>query len=219
LPQELYGGPVVGAITSAFSRLFTTYVQRIGFTCGMRDLLLTDSHEKARAAALAMAEGAAVQAGAELASLKLPEACTAAPLGSELLRAAECRVRLALRPRFRQNATIHTLHDQRCSSALNACASAVTKACFPGGLARKFQQNCMSLMTTTGAKGGLVNFSQISAMLGQQDLEGRRVPRMASGSTLPSFLAFDAGARSCGFVADRFLTGMFKSKPGQCRVS
>lgn len=201
---------MVGAITSALSRLLTTYVQHIGFTCGIRDLLLTDSHERLRANALEVAEGIAVTSGAELVGEKLPEASASAPLGSELLRAAEQRVRHALRPRYRQNSSMRTMHDQRCSSALNACASAVTKACFPGGLIRKFQQNCMSLMTTTGAKGGLVNFSQISAMLGQQDLEGRRVPRMASGSTLPSFHAFDAGARSCGFVADRFLTGMFK---------
>ena len=46
-----------------------------------------------------------------------------------------------------------------------------------------------------GAKGSLVNFSQISCLLGQQELEGRRVPRMASGKTLPCFRPFDAGAR------------------------
>ena len=48
-------------------------------------------------------------------------------------------------------------------------------------------------MTVTGAKGSLVNFSQISCLLGQQELEGRRVPRMASGKTLPCFSPFDAG--------------------------
>lgn len=87
----------------------------------------------------------------------------------------------------------------------------MTNGCFPGGLVRPFLKNCMSLMTTTGAKGGLVNFSQIAAMLGQQDLEGRRVPRMSSGKTLPCFIAFDAGARANGFVADRFLTGALHS--------
>ena len=39
-------------------------------------------------------------------------------------------------------------------------------------------------MTGTGAKGGGVNFSQISVMLGQQELEGRRVPLSPSGYTL-----------------------------------
>ena len=41
-----------------------------------------------------------------------------------------------------------------------------------------------------------------------QELEGRRVPRMASGKTLPCFAPFDPGARSGGFVGDRFLTGL-----------
>jgi len=34
------------------------------------------------------------------------------------------------------------------------------------------------------------------------------VPRMASGRTLPCFTPFDPGARSGGFIADRFLTGL-----------
>ena len=173
----------------------------------MSDLRLTPSHEGARAAALSRAEAIAVSTGADLAHVKLPAAVAAAQPGDEVLRAAEARVRAALRPRYRQLATMGAVHDARCSSALNPCASAVTKACFPQGLVKPFLRNCMSLMTTTGAKGGLVNFSQITAMLGQQDLEGRRAPRMASGKTLPSFAAFDAGARSCGFIADRFLTG------------
>ena len=41
-----------------------------------------------------------------------------------------------------------------------------------------------------------------------QELEGRRVPRMASGKTLPCFAAYDPGARSGGFIADRFLSGL-----------
>ena len=71
--------------------------------------------------------------------------------------------------------------------ALNA------QVCLPKGQIKPFPHNCLSLMTVTGAKGSLVNFSQISCLLGQQELEGRRVPRMASGKTLPCFSPFDAG--------------------------
>jgi hypothetical protein len=49
--------------------------------------------------------------------------------------------------------------------------------------------------TRAGAKGSMVNFSQISCLLGQQELEGRRVPRMSSGKTLPCFRPYDACAR------------------------
>ena len=61
---------------------------------------------------------------------------------------------------------------------------------------------------TTGAKGSIVNQSQVSCALGQQALEGRRVPRMSSGRTLPSFAPFDINPRADGFVMDRFLTGI-----------
>ena len=63
-------------------------------------------------------------------------------------------------------------------------------------------------MTVSGAKGGSVNFAQISALLGQQELEGRRVPRMASGKTLPCFSPWDTAARAGGYIADRFLDGI-----------
>jgi DNA-directed RNA polymerase I subunit RPA1 len=44
--------------------------------------------------------------------------------------------------------------------------------------------------------------------LGQQELEGKRVPLMSSGRTLPSFKAFDTSSRAGGFIRNRFLTGI-----------
>jgi DNA-directed RNA polymerase I subunit RPA1 len=66
----------------------------------------------------------------------------------------------------------------------------------------------MSMMTSTGAKGSMVNFSQISGCLGQQELEGRRVPVMVSGKTLPSFAAWDTRPRAGGYITQRFLSGI-----------
>ena len=63
-------------------------------------------------------------------------------------------------------------------------------------------------MVTTGAKGSIVNQSQVSCALGQQALEGRRVPRLSSGRTLPAFAPYDVNPRADGFVMDRFLTGI-----------
>nr|ACN85301.1 putative RNA polymerase A(I) large subunit [Oryza coarctata] len=73
---------------------------------------------------------------------------------------------------------------------------------------KPFPGNCLSLMTQTGAKGGLVNMTQISSLLGQQELEGKRVPRMISGKTLPCFPPWDTSSRAGGFISDRFLTGL-----------
>lgn len=63
-------------------------------------------------------------------------------------------------------------------------------------------------MVMTGAKGGVVNQTQISALLGQQSLEGRRVPKMQNGKTLPSFLPYDPNPRSSGYISDRFISGL-----------
>lgn len=49
---------------------------------------------------------------------------------------------------------------------------------------------------------------QISCLLGQIELEGRRPPLMLSGRSLPSFLPYDVSPRAGGFVTGRFLTGI-----------
>lgn len=47
--------------------------------------------------------------------------------------------------------------DRMMSSALNKLTSKVNNMLFPKGLLKPFPRNCLSLMTTTGAKGGLVS--------------------------------------------------------------
>lgn len=91
---------------------------------------------------------------------------------------------------------------------MHQLSSDIMQLCIPNGILCSFGHNGLTIMTSSGAKGSIVNFSQISCLLGQQELEGKRVPRMMSGKTLPCFLAFDPGARSCGFITDRFLTGL-----------
>lgn len=106
------------------------------------------------------------------------------------------QVRKLLSERYRANSHATGIsHDMKASGTMHPLSSDVIKACLPGGQVKAFPANCLSTMTITGAKGSLVNFSQISCLLGQQELEGRRVPRMASGKSLPCFRPYDAGAR------------------------
>ncbi|KAH0472774.1 MAG: hypothetical protein KVP17_001460 [Porospora cf. gigantea B] len=72
----------------------------------------------------------------------------------------------------------------------------------------KYPFNGFSSMITTGAKGSKVNYAMIAGMLSQQSLEGKRVPIMVSGRTLPSFARYDWGARAGGLITDRYLTGL-----------
>jgi DNA-directed RNA polymerase beta' subunit len=76
------------------------------------------------------------------------------------------------------------------------------------GLSLKFPVNMFSMMVQTGAKGSVLNHTQCSCMLGQQTLEGARVPVMASGATLPCYPQYSPNPRHWGFVGDRFLTGL-----------
>lgn len=49
---------------------------------------------------------------------------------------------------------------------------------------------------------------QISCLLGQIELEGRRPPLMPSGKFLPCFQPYDPALGAGGFVSGRFLTGI-----------
>ncbi|KAJ3039738.1 hypothetical protein HK097_002758 [Rhizophlyctis rosea] len=93
-------------------------------------------------------------------------------------------------------------------SVTNKITSSIISTCIPDHLFKPFPANNMQMMTVSGAKGSNVNVSQISCLLGQQELEGRRVPVMVSGKTLPSFRRFDQGARAGGYITGRFLTGV-----------
>ncbi|EPY82079.1 DNA-directed RNA polymerase I subunit RPA1 [Camelus ferus] len=82
------------------------------------------------------------------------------------------------------------------------------RVCMPFGLHRQFPENNLQMMVQSGAKGSTVNTMQISCLLGQIELEGRRPPLMASGKSLPCFKPYEFTPRAGGFVTGRFLTGI-----------
>ena len=63
-------------------------------------------------------------------------------------------------------------------------------------------------MVLTGAKGSNVNMQMITSLLGQQELEGKRVPKMPNGKTLPCYVPYDPNPRSSGYISDRFISGL-----------
>ena len=196
--HELYGPTASGRFLSALSRLFTYYLQTHGFTCSIEDLFLVRDAEVARAERLQEADIASFDAVKSFMGLT--------KLGHESKEKE--KVHDALVERLRDRPGDEVALDARSTNHLHPISSSVVKACLPSGSRVAFPANGMSLMTSSGAKGSNVNFSQISCLLGQQELEGRRVPRMVSGKTLPSFTPFDVRARAGGFVADRFLSGL-----------
>ena len=57
--------------------------------------------------------------------------------------------------------------DNEIKSTMGQMTSKVLKDCIPNGLIKRFPKNMISAMVQTGAKGGIVNQTQISALLGQ----------------------------------------------------
>jgi len=203
---ELYGPDFAGRILNAFGRLFTYYLQDAGQSCGIEALTLTRRAEGERSRLLKKVIDDNFKAFAAFADGESVMDSLSGPLPSnkEVLRSERKVDELFAADK---KATKIKL-DGAMQSVVNKSASDVIKACLPGGLERPFQKNDFSTMVLTGAKGSAVNQSQISCFLGQQALEGLRVPIMISGKTLPSFRPYDSNPRANGFIQDRFLTGV-----------
>ena len=72
----------------------------------------------------------------------------------------------------------------------------------------KAQNNRFATMVEAGSKGSDINISQMIACLGQQTIEGKRVPYGFENRTLPHFTKFDDSATARGFVENSFISGL-----------
>ncbi|KAL9624327.1 MAG: hypothetical protein Q9160_001574 [Pyrenula sp. 1 TL-2023] len=68
--------------------------------------------------------------------------------------------------------------------------------------------NAPMVMATSGSKGSNVNVAQMMALLGQQDIEGKRVMDGFQDRTLPHFVKHVRSPPSKGFVRNSFFTGL-----------
>lgn len=194
---ELYGADVAGRLLGILSRLFTKFLQHRAFTCRVDDLTLTPEGNAKRRELLQ--KGANL--GTEGAIENFPSLSTTPP-EERLSKLSDL-----LEDVLRDDSKMAGL-DMTVKGKLARLTKSIADACMPHGLLRQFPHNHMQAMTLSGAKGSAVNAQQISCALGQQELEGRRVPVMVSGKTLPSFKPFETKAIAGGYVASRFLTGV-----------
>lgn len=213
---ECYGPSRAGLLLNALGRLFIAYIQYYaGHSCRMEDLILTPEADKKRRQVVQEAysigsHAAKAWADSDGGKVDIPDVAqlpkSRVPLKPHENAATSLRIaELLSGGDGKQNAAAL---DGFMQSQVNPLASSIIKLCLPDGLVVPFPENTFGLMTTTGAKGSMVNQSQVCCSLGQQALEGRRVPRLSSGRTLPSFAPYDPNPRADGFIADRFLTGV-----------
>ena len=194
--HEVYGPTVAGKMLSILGRLLTKFLHMRAFTCGMDDLRLTASGEQIRRDKLAEARHIGLEVAAKYVTLHDQTPTDTDP---ELLS----RLEDVMRDDAKQAGL-----DMMMNKRSGQLSTDITLACLPSGLVKQFPKNQMQNMTVSGAKGSAVNANLISCNLGQQVLEGRRVPVMVSGKSLPCFRPFETDIRAGGYVVNRFLTGI-----------
>ncbi|XP_065055867.1 DNA-directed RNA polymerase I subunit RPA1-like [Rhopilema esculentum] len=192
---EVYGGVTSGKLLSALARLFTIYLRLRGFSLGVEDILVTQKANRKRWQLIESSRCCGEEAAAS--ALGLPENCERNELTERLQKAQYSNQGIDLKQL-----------DLAMKKQTDMYQNKINSACVPQGLYRQFPDNSLQLMVQSGAKGSSVNCMQISSLLGQIELEGRRPPLMLSGRSLPSFLAYDTSPRAGGFVDGRFLTGI-----------
>ncbi|TPX53811.1 DNA-directed RNA polymerase [Synchytrium endobioticum] len=73
--------------------------------------------------------------------------------------------------------------------------------------------NNVKQMVVSGSKGSYINISQMTACVGQQNVEGRRIPYGFQYRTLPHFVKDDHSPEARGFVENSYLRGL---TPQEC---
>ncbi|XP_013195797.1 DNA-directed RNA polymerase I subunit RPA1 [Amyelois transitella] len=191
---ELYGGDSSSALLSSFSKVFTFYLQWIGFTLGVKDILVVDESDLKRDDYIR-----SVRDSGRVAAIK----ATDLPLDVDEGKLKNIIEEMHTKdPKFRANL------DRQYKTMLDSYTNNINKVCLSEGLLEKFPYNNLQLMVQSGAKGSTVNTMQISCLLGQIELEGKRPPLMISGRSLPSFPPYDVSPRAGGFIDGRFMTGI-----------
>ncbi|XP_016835900.2 DNA-directed RNA polymerase I subunit RPA1 isoform X2 [Cricetulus griseus] len=193
---EIYGGETSGRVLTCLARLFTAYLQLYrGFTLGVEDILVKPDADVKRQRIIE--ESTQCGPRAVRAALNLPEAASCDEIQGKWQDA-----------HLGKDQRDFNMIDMKFKEEVNHYSNEINKACMPFGLHRQFPENNLQMMVQSGAKGSTVNTMQISCLLGQIELEGRRPPLMASGKSLPCFEPYEFTPRAGGFVTGRFLTGI-----------
>ena len=70
------------------------------------------------------------------------------------------------------------------------------------------QDNRFVVMVNAGSKGSELNISQMISCLGQQNVDGKRIPYGFQDRTLPHFTKYDDSPGARGFVESSFISGL-----------
>ncbi|CAG8462663.1 13152_t:CDS:2 [Cetraspora pellucida] len=100
--------------------------------------------------------------------------------------------------------TIRETFEHRVNKELNTARDAAGKSAEQS----LKEENNVKQMVIAGSKGSFINISQMTACVGQQNVEGKRIPFGFKFRTLPHFTKDDHSPESRGFVENCYLRGL-----------
>jgi DNA-directed RNA polymerase beta' subunit len=94
--------------------------------------------------------------------------------------------------------------ETQVNSILNQATSESGKI----GLKNLNKDNRFVIMVNAGSKGSELNISQMISCLGQQNVDGKRIPYGFESRTLPHFTKYDDSPSARGFVESSYINGL-----------
>jgi DNA-directed RNA polymerase beta' subunit len=94
--------------------------------------------------------------------------------------------------------------ETQVNSILNQATSEAGKI----GLKNLDKDNRFVIMVNAGSKGSDLNISQMISCLGQQNVDGKRIPYGFENRTLPHFTKYDDSPGARGFVESSYINGL-----------
>jgi len=74
------------------------------------------------------------------------------------------------------------------------------------------KSNRFLMIINSGSKGSLINISQMISCVGQQNVDGKRIPYGLENRTLPHYNKFDDGPSARGFIENSYISGLTASE-------
>lgn len=106
-----------------------------------------------------------------------------------------------------ENNTSRT-NQQHFESMVNNVLNKATDESGKIGRSSLSANNRFKIIVDSGSKGTAINISHMISCVGQQNVEGKRIPYGLEGRTLPHFRKFDDGPSARGFVDNSYMSGL-----------
>ena len=99
-------------------------------------------------------------------------------------------------------------NEEEFETQVNSILNQATSESGKIGLKNLNKNNRFVIMVNAGSKGSDLNISQMISCLGQQNVDGKRIPYGFENRTLPHFTKYDDSPGARGFVESSYINGL-----------